>query len=164
MMIETKDHSGIETGKTLRLENVISMRRKVTQLEFQSELEKLTEFMTENNIQRTGPMFSTTLGVEEVDGEQLLDMEFLVPVDREVDVPTDYQFKPLFHLVNAVYKQHVGSPERLQNTYDELLNFMQENNLQQITSGYNVTVNEKDVELGELPIIDVYIGVNPSIL
>lgn len=27
-MMETKNHSEIETGKTLRLENVISMRKK----------------------------------------------------------------------------------------------------------------------------------------
>lgn len=161
-MIGTKKATEIETGKTLRLENVISMRRKVTQLGIHSALVQLTEFMKEKDIQRTGPMLSTTFDIEEVDEELILDMEFLVPVNREVAVPVDYQFKPLFHLVNAVYKQHVGNPETLQNTYDELVNFMQENNLQQITSGYNVTVNEDELELGGFPIIDVFIGVNPS--
>jgi hypothetical protein len=41
---------------------------------------------------------------------------------------------------------------------------MKENELQQITSGYNININEKKVAAGETPIIDVYIGVNPSVL
>lgn len=163
-MIETKKHAEIEIGKTLKLENVISMRKKMTQVQVQLELEKLMELMKENGVEPKGPMVSTTYNIEEIGGEQILDMEFILPVDKEVHISKECQFKPLFHLVNAVYKQHVGNPEMLQETYNDLMRFMQEHKLQQITSGYNMNVNEEEVALGELPKIDVYIGINPSIL
>lgn len=163
-MINTKKYLDIENNKSLKIENSISVRRKMTQEEAQLEITKILQYLESNQIQQNGPMIYTTHNVERVGGEEILDMEFIVPVDRKIDVPDDYQFKPIFHLVNAIYKRHVGHPERLQDTYDELLNYLQENQLQQITSGYNVSVNDDEVALGEPPIIDVYIGVNPSIL
>lgn len=161
-MIETKNYAGIETGKSLKVENVISMRKKMMPNQVQSELMKLMELMKDHGVEPKGPMISTTYSIEEQGEEQILDMEFILPIDRKIDISNEYQFKPLFHLVNAVYKQHVGNPEALQDTYDELLNFMLEHQLQQITSGYNVNAN--DVFLGKEPKIEVYIGVNPSII
>ncbi|OGO78603.1 MAG: hypothetical protein A2Y23_09975 [Clostridiales bacterium GWB2_37_7] len=60
---------------------------------------------------------------------------------------------------------NIGNPALLQNTYNEIMNYLKQNNLQQITAGYNVNV--KELQLGQSldeMIVDVYFGVNPSIL
>lgn len=154
----------IEIGKELKFENLISLRKRMTQAEMQQELIKLGSYMKENNIRKVGPLISATFAIEEINGQQLIDSEFLIPIDRKVDLPSEYKYKDKFHLVNAVYIRYVGDPHGLQQPYNELSLYLQENNLQQITVGYNVNVNDEKVHLGEQHIIDVYMGVNPSIL
>lgn len=92
-------------------------------------------------------------------------MEILVPIDRQVELIGEYRLKKVFHLVNAVSIRHHGDPNLLQNSYNELMAYLRENGLQQITSAYNVNVNDLQPgqSLDEM-IIDVYIGINPSIL
>ncbi|MDB5054510.1 MAG: hypothetical protein JWM44_2560 [Bacilli bacterium] len=154
----------IETGKELRFENVASFRKKMRQLEIQAEVEKFVQSLKDGGAKKNGPMISATFVAEEIDGDQVLDMEFLFPVDRKVDLPQEYQWKPVFHLVNAVYTRHAGNPTDLQNTYTELMTYIQENQLHQITVAYNVNVNDDKVGRGNEPIIDIYVGMNLCIL
>lgn len=154
----------VETGKSIKVHNLVSIRKKMTQDQVQYEVMKMGQLMKEKGIKKDGPMISATFGVEIVDGRQLLDMEFLVPVDKEVDLPEEYTFKKKFHLVNALYTRHEGDLIALESTYQKLQKYMNENTLQPITSAYNMNVNEEQVTKGEQPIIDLYIGVNPSVL
>lgn len=163
-MQNTKNYLGIETGKSIKFENIVSLRKVMTQEEVQPELTKLTNFLESNNVKRTSPMLTTTFNIEMIEGKQFLDMEFLIPIDREIEVPDSYTFKPVFHLVNAIHKQHIGSPNHIQDTYNDLITFIQEHQLHQITSGYNININESEVVLGSTPKIDIYIGINPSTL
>ena len=53
----------------------------------------------------------------------------------------------------------------MQNTYNELNQFIQSNNLQPITSAYNVAVTEvNDPSKLKEAVIDIYIGFNPNII
>ncbi|SHI07945.1 hypothetical protein SAMN02745207_04259, partial [Clostridium grantii DSM 8605] len=71
--------------------------------------------------------------------------------------------KKEFKLVNALYVRHEGNPILMQNTYNELNQYIQSNNLQPITSAYNVAVNEvNDPSKLDEAVIDIYIGVNPN--
>jgi hypothetical protein len=44
----------------------------------------------------------------------------------------------------------------IQSAYDELMNYVDKNNLQRITNVYNVHVNDNSTASGETPIFDVY--------
>lgn len=87
----------------------------MTQGQVQLELEKLVELMKENGVEPKGPLVSTTYDIEKIGKEQLLDVEFILPVDREVHIAKKYQFKLLFHLVNEVYKQLIFQRQLLLN-------------------------------------------------
>ncbi|MFC4770315.1 hypothetical protein [Effusibacillus consociatus] len=154
----------IETGKSIRFENVASFRKKMKQSEVNLELGKFVNFLQQNNVQKNGPMITATFGVENDQQEQILDIEFLIPIDKQIDMPHEYTFKPLFHLVHAVYARYIGDPLQIENTYNELTDFLQQNKLQQITPAYNMNLNDIHTLQGNEPIIDIYIGVNPSIL
>lgn len=152
----------IQSGKELLMENVLSFRKKMTQEEIQHEMVKIGEFFKNNGINKSGCIASTTYSI---DSDGKLDMEILVPMDKLVDLPSEYKLKPVFKLVNSVYARHEGNPVNLKNVYNEMLAYIKENNLQQITTGYNVTV--KDLVPGmsvDEVVIDVYIGVSENIL
>lgn len=155
----------VEAKKEFKLENVLSLRKKMTQEEINSEMMKIGKLFQDNGIKKAGPVVTVTFAMETKNGQPLLDMEILIPMDKKVELPTEYVFKPVFHIVNAVYARHEGNPANIQNTYNDMLAYINQNKLQQITAGYNVQL--KDMLPGMTPdemIIDVYIGVSPNIL
>lgn len=154
----------IEKNKSIKFESVVSLRKKLNAEEIQTEIMNLAKLLKEHGIPKKGPLITATHGLEVVDGQQVLDMELLVSIDREIELPDKYSFKEVFHLVNAVRVRHEGNLENLQTTYNDLNFYIQQNKLQQITTAYNVNVNDEKVAQGEEPIIDIYIGVNPSLL
>lgn len=50
-----------------------------------------------------------------------MDMEVLIPLNKEINVPSDYTFKPIFRLNNAVVVRHKGNPAMPQNSANELM-------------------------------------------
>jgi len=55
---------GIETGKELKFENLISLKKKMTQKEIPEELKRLGSYLKENNIKKVGPLITATFAVE----------------------------------------------------------------------------------------------------
>lgn len=155
----------IEMGKELKLNNVISLRKKMTQEKVEKEMIKIGNFINENNLKKNGSVVTATFQVEMNNGQPIMDMEILVPVDREVELSntSEYKFKKVFHLVNAVYARHIGNPMLLQSTYNEIMDYINKNNLQPITAAYNATVSEiREGQALDDFIVDVYVGVNPN--
>lgn len=155
----------IERNKSFMAKNVLSLRKKVTQAQANDEMSKIAKLLEEKNVKQNGPVITATFDVDTEKVPPLLDMEILVPMDRQVNLPEGYRFKNIFHIVGAVHAKHSGSPAALPDTYNELLAYIKKNNLQQITAIYNVyTKSAAEREASEALDIDVYIGVNPSIL
>lgn len=137
----------------------------MTQNEMNAEMVNISKFLSIAGIKKTGPVITATFGVENTDGQVYIDMEILIPLDKEVVVPEPYVFKKLFHLKNAVYSRHGGNPQYLQNTLSEMMEFIKDKKLSQITSVYSVNVKElMQGETIDNMITDLYIGVNPSVL
>jgi effector-binding domain-containing protein len=153
----------IQENKELKLQNLISMRKKMPQTEIEKAMISIGAFMKDNNLSKNGPVITTTYAVEMENNIPHIDMEILIPI-KEDKLPDDsYNFKKEFHLTNAVYARHTGNPAMLQNTYQEMMNHIKENNKQQITTGYNVNIKEiKPGESMDEMIMDVYIGINPN--
>jgi hypothetical protein len=86
----------------------------------------------------------------------------MVPLERPIIDHSIYRTKPIFHLVNAI-KASISDPnsESIKFVYDKINNYIQSNNLQQITYFYNVS-NLDSVSKSNF--MDVYVGINPSIL
>jgi effector-binding domain-containing protein len=155
----------IERNKSIKFDNLLSIRKKMTQQEINIVLTKIGNLLEEKGIKKNGPIISATFSVEMVEGQPLLDMEILVPLDKKVELPEGYKFKELFNLNHAVYARHIGNPTTIESTYKELAAYIKENNLQPITVGYNVNIKDIKPEEGfDEMITDIYIGVNPSIL
>lgn len=92
-------------------------------------------------------------------------MEILIPIDKKSEKSEVFNFKKEFILTNAIKAIHKGNPMMLQNTFNEINSYMQQNNLQPITSAYNVTIQDaKDMSEIDNVEIHIYVGINPNIL
>ena len=155
----------IQINQEYRMSNVLSFRKKLPAAEFQRESIRIGKFVESGGYTRTGSTVTATFSIEQQNGEQVLDMEILVPLDKSFSPPDGCVCKPEFVLTNAASIRHIGNPAGLQDTCNRLMAYLQEHNLQPITGGYNATVREAKTptEIDQM-IVDVYIGINPNIL
>ncbi len=157
--------SQIEKSKSFKAKNLLSLRKKITQSQANEEMNKIAAFLEGNGIKQSGPVITATFAVDKETDDPLIDMEILVPMDRKTNLPEEYSYKEVIHIVNAVHATHRGRPDTLYSTYNDLFKYIKENNLQQITAVYNAYIKDHSpMDTSDNLIIDVYIGVNPSIL
>lgn len=155
----------VKEGQELLLSHVLSYRGKLTQQQIQDEMMMMNQLMIEQGVKKDGPLTTATFGIEDGIEGQLLDIELLIPLEREINVPDRYVFKPIIKIVNALSVRHEGHPGMINNAINLLNEFIVQGNKQVITATYNVTVKEaKSQEEIKDMIIDVYVGCNPCIV
>ncbi|MDO5518382.1 MAG: AraC family transcriptional regulator [Clostridium sp.] len=126
---------------------------------------KIGQLMQRLGVTCSGPITTATYGIKEGAMEQVMDIELLVPLDRQVELPSGYTFKPLIKLVNAICARHMGHPGLIGETINELNDYIIKHDKQVITATYNVTTKEaeSEAEINDM-IIDIYVGCNPCIV
>lgn len=149
----------IKTGQEIELNNVISFRGKILQGEIDKIGMDMEMKLCEVGAKRNGYPITATYGV---DGTTL-DIELLLPIDKNTGNIGNYVFKKKFKIVNAIVLSYIGNPNGLHNACNELNKYIVENNLQPITVGYNVTKKVDTLNIDNTE-IDVYVGINPNIL
>ena len=151
-------HEIIE-NTALEMTNVLSYRTKATQRQLAQALKEIEEILKSNDAKKTGSSVSATFAVDTMGAEPMLDM------DKNITVPAPYTIKPIFRLRNAVKIRHEGNPALLQNTANELMEYIKSKGLMPITAGYNVTVQEQTTPTDvDSLIVDIYVGVCDKIL
>jgi len=147
------------------MENVISFRGKVTQQQMSQVIKEMEQIISENSAEKKGCSVTSTFSIENNGLQPVMDVEILIPLNKEIRVPSDYKFKPIFRLNNAVKIRHQGNPAMLQNSANELMKYIADHKLTPITTGYNVTVQEptNPNDINSL-IVDMYVGVSDNIL
>lgn len=153
----------ITENNKLEMTNVISYRGKATQPQMAKIMQELEQIIKENHARKNGPTVSATYAIENEEVQPIMDIEVLIPLDKEIRVPANYIFKPMFQLTNAVKIRHIGNPTMLQNSANELMKYIYEKQLKPVTAGYYVIVQEpgsqKDVER---LVVDIYVGISNS--
>jgi effector-binding domain-containing protein len=160
-----RKHKEILENQGIDLENLLSFRLKGSTVQLQKLSDVVSSFIEKGGYKKTGPTISATYSVETNGNTDIIDFELLIPLDRSFIPPDGCIHKERFSLKNAISIRHIGNPQSLQDTCNILLSYIQQNGLQPITVGYNVTVDDTQLEIipGEV-IIDVYIGLSPNLL
>ncbi|NLP47072.1 MAG: AraC family transcriptional regulator [Epulopiscium sp.] len=155
----------VRENQELIMENVLSFRGKMTQQQMQEEMVEIGQVLQDLGVQKNGPVMTATYAVEQMDNKQVMDIELLIPMNRDIKLPKEYTFKPIIKIMNALCIRHEGHPARLQDTINRLNAYILEHNKQVITAAYNVTVKnaESQEELNDM-IIDIYVGCSPCIV
>jgi effector-binding domain-containing protein len=157
--------TNIKDNQLLEMTNVLFYRAKMTQQEINISISNIEPVLKENGANKNGYVTTSIFSIEIIDGRQVMDIEILVPIDKEIAAPSGYVFKKHFKLSNAVKIRHEGNPAFLQNSGATLMKYISDNGLTPITSGYNVTVKEPSSQMDiENMIVDIYVGVSSNIL
>ena len=158
----------IISEQNLQMKNVLSFRGKMDQNALMEKRKEIDDLMKQLGVHPIHPAITTNFGKEETPNGPVMDMEILIPLDRDIShelavlkLP-GYRFKPLFLLANAVKLHHVGSADSLENSIRELYRYIQVRNMRPITTGYNIPQNDPD-DPKDL-IMDIMVGVDPNIL
>ena len=140
----------IEIGQELYLKNLLSFRKQLTQTEVQKEMNDIEAFIKENGLIIVGPKISTTYSVTQA-MVPTMDIEILIPVDKEFTETDMYKLKKEFKLTNCLKVSHKGNPMTFQNTVMDLQKYIQDNKLIPISSLYTISIKETKTqeEMGE---------------
>ena len=149
----------IKENQELHVDNLLSYRGKVKQTEIELVGKEMEDYIQNVGANRIGNPITVTYAVE----GDMIDIELLMPIDKSIDSTDKFVFKKQIKIVNAVVASYKGHPMWLQDTCNQLNQYMVEHTLQPITVGYNVTkkmdmLNPNNTE------IDVYVGISPNIL
>ena len=154
----------IEEHKEFNINNLLSFRASLTQDEMQKEMQNLEKFINDNNITIVGSKINTTYSVTQ-GIVPTMDIEMLIPIDKEFQETEKYKFKPELKLINALKSVHKGNPQGFNDTVIEIQKYIQDNKLMSITSLYIVNVfevkNQEDMDKFHA---ELYISINPNIL
>lgn len=148
----------IEQGKFLRFENVVSFRDKLNMPSINKEVEKFKKLIIEKEAREIGPMISTTYSMEMINGQNVLDIEFLVQIDSPIYIEGPYRFLEVFQLTNALYTRYVGDPSEIEEVVNNMYSFIIDNKLSPIATLYNLNINN----VNGTSTIDLYIPLNPN--
>jgi len=157
----------ITTEQNLRMTNVLSFRGKVDKQALTEKRDEINALIKEFGAHAIHPAVTTSYGTEETEKGPLIDMEILVPLDRDVSTEIirkqlpGYRFKPIFLLTNAARIHHTGGSS-IEESIKELYNYIRVRNLRPITTLYNITIN--DPEDPKDLIVDLMMGIDPNIL
>lgn len=150
----------IKENQELHYKNLLSFRGKFTEKDMQKKIKKLDKFINDNNLTITGPKISTTYSLT----QSTVDLEILIPVDKEFKETDQFKFKPELKLINALKSTHKGNPQGFNNTVIEMEKYIQDKKLMPITSLYSVNVTEvtcvEDIDKFHT---DIFIAINPNI-
>lgn len=128
-----------------------------------SKLEKLIRHIADsleylNNKQNGNIIFSLreNTGAED---DKIIDLEFLVPVEKAFESNEFYVFKPKLRIENALKVRHVGAYSDLYRTKNAMQAYILENGFSPITDFYYSVICNDTVGM-----VDIYVGINGNIV
>ena len=94
-----------------------------------------------------------------------MDVEILIPVNKEFNDTDIYKFKKEIKLVNCLKISHKGNPMIFQNSVMSMQKYIEENKLMPISTLYTVNIKEvKTKEEIDNYEADAYISISPNII
>ncbi|MDO5970511.1 hypothetical protein Q4Q35_11905 [Flavivirga aquimarina] len=154
----------IEKNKEIKLQNLLSCRKKVQENEIDEEFALMAKLIDQKKLNQIGGVITAVYHMDRNSG--LMDMEIMIPIEHNTDDLKDYTIKPIFHLMNALHLSYEGSSTNLTDAHNMIYTYVRDNKLQPITPLYNFysNINEDSDRKDETLKVDLLIGINPSIL
>lgn len=149
----------IKEGQKLEVNNLLSFRGKVKQDEIEKIGKDMESYIERLDAKKVDNPITATFLLE----NDLIDFEILIPINKKIVSSEKYVFKEKLKITNAIVGIHRGNPDLIQNTLNELNQYILENKILPITVGYSVIKNVELTNLNET-VIYYYLGINSNIL
>jgi len=149
----------IERNATFEATNLVSARISGTQAQITARMQEMAEYVKSCGATPTG-LPITAMHTNDA-ATQIADMEFLIPLDGEVESNGDFVFVPQLLMNNCIKLEYKGHPQFLEQSMAELHRYMSDNNMTATSASYNVPkvriTRQEDLDKFEA---DVYVAVN----
>ncbi len=153
----------IKTGQELHLKNLLSIRKRMTQMEIPIELQKVKIFLEKNDV-NVKDILSTTFSAQpDESGIMKMDTEILVVLDKEIENIEPFSLKEEIHIVNALCLEHEGASSDIPSLYNEINTYLLQHALQAITTAYTLSV-DAFTSTPEKVKVKIFVGLNPNII
>jgi len=144
--------------QSYEMNNLVMKAGKYSVTEFQKAVVDMVNTYKDFSIANGDYVITTTKSLEIVNGEQIMDVEILMPVSYRMPVEEPYTFKSKLKLMNSLYTK-VTEMAKLQEALNMVNQYILDHKLQPITPAYLVQTKQENQ-----PSMEVYIGINPNIL
>ena len=118
-------------------------------------MERSTEIL---NIEITGNIIFTINEIIKSGSKKIFGIEVLIPVASKFESNEHYVFKPKIRIENALRTRCVIDSDNIERVKEEISIYMLKNQLKSLTDFYYVVINQGQ------QIVDIYVGINGSIL
>lgn len=150
----------IEKNQSLFLKNVLQVRKKVAQNNSFLISNEIDNFIEKNGAKKDGNTITITHNVTIENGEQVFDLEMMIPLNKKIEPFQEYNFLPEFSLNNALKVRIEGNPQQMQSAVQRMSEYVKNENLNVTTPLYVVTIKEAktNADIDDM-ITELYIGV-----
>ncbi|MCM1315471.1 MAG: hypothetical protein NC205_03880 [Prevotella sp.] len=138
--------------------NLLSYKTRVSEnrvFALFDHMEKSAEIL---NMEITGDIIFTINETIKSESKKIFGIEVLLPVASEFESNEHYVFKPKIRIENALKTQCVIDADNIDRIKEEIVIYMLRNQLKALTDFYYVVSNRRQ------QIVDIYVGINGSIL
>jgi hypothetical protein len=145
-------------NQAYEMDNLVSLAGRFTVKEFQQALMNMGNSFKDYSAFNGEYVITTTKSLEVIGGEQIMDVEILLPISYRMPVDEPYLVKSKIKLTNSLYAK-VSDITQLQESLNQVNQYILTNQLQPITSAYLVQTKQDNK-----PCIEIYIGINPNMI
>jgi hypothetical protein len=153
------DNLIIEENKKLHFENMAVYQAKMRPENVGSNLMKFLNDLHWASCKKDGPLITANIGQGQSGEEDLIEMKIMTPITNCSCLPSPYLLVPEFCLDNLLYHRFVGDPQKIQETFSQIIKFIKDKKL---IHGAIYNVHNQD-ELSKDPsqktAVDIYIEI-----
>lgn len=150
----------VEEKQSLVLQNVLCFRRKLDQQASMNITKEIDEILAKNNAKKNGSTVTITHNITVENGQQVIDLEMMIPLDKKISVLNGVNFLPEFVLNDAFKIRIEGNPQQMQGAVQTLAEYIKSKGLQANTPLYVVTIKDAKTPLEvDSMITELYTGV-----
>ena len=150
-------HMGISKNAKLLLQNVLTCRRKCTVEDAQILLKYAEATIKESGAVMTcNTVFSTYSIEKNLNGEEITDLEIILPLNKEINPPSGFSFMHKLELNNALKLRYCGKEQNISDAIRKLIYLMKFADMKASTGIYTSRIKPNCTN--EV-IFEIYIGV-----
>ena len=136
-------------NQSIRFNNLLHFKGKITASQNTNLQAKLVDILKANEAKNpTNITINITHKVELIDGNQVLDMELFIPLDKPISNFSNHEgfdFIPELSIENALKLDFKGAQQDLQFSVQRLANYVNDNKLSPKTPLYTATLIDQEV-------------------
>lgn len=143
--------------------NLLTFRGKVSQESINNIMQQMNKYVKESNVEVTGSVITAIHSINAEGNNQIYDFEIMLPLSKKVNSFSEFIFKDNFILSDSLMFRHIGNPQSMNSEMEELVKYINDNQLKPVTPFYNVTVKgaATPAEIDSM-IVDIYVGVESN--